>query len=77
MLPSSQAIRSFLAEAYVATDRLRRARGLLLSSAATHGAGEVDQSIDERIDVIRKRRMMEAERAAGGARGLEQESEPG
>jgi thioredoxin-like negative regulator of GroEL len=67
VLPSVWTIRISLAEAYVATNRLRKARQVLLSSEAAHADGEVDQSIEERIAEIRERRQKQAERAKKAA----------
>lgn len=62
--PSSYTIRMLLAEAHVAMGRERAARRILLARAAATGEGGVEQAIDEKLEMLRKRRTDMTERAA-------------
>ncbi len=62
MLPSSPAIVSLLAEAYVATGDVAQARRVLLKAVSVRGKGPLHESLDEEIQSIRARRA-EAEEA--------------
>jgi tetratricopeptide (TPR) repeat protein len=66
-LPSSGLIRDFLAEAYIATDQIRKASLLLRSNAAAHGSGDVAESVESQIEAILKRRTEDADRVASAA----------